>query len=239
VIWETSRDDLPESWASPTIKKIGDSYHIITCAKPFAIAYNPEDGKEIWRVKCLSGDVGPSAVSLGNIVIVTQDPRTTAIDATGSGDITATHIIWIGANATPDTVSPLITEEYVFTLDSYGFLTGYNPKVINQSNKRASYWELGLPYPVSVYSSPLRVGNYVYVFDKTELDEAKDKQPRAFVIDLSKLALGDDRRLTEESAAAMILSENPMPESCVTSPAVLNNRLYIRGTNTIYCIGEN
>ena len=233
VIWETMRG-VPESWASPTIKKIGDSYQIITCANPFAIAYNPEDGTEIWRCKCLNGDVGPSAVALGDIVIITNEsPQTTAIDATGSGDVTATHIRWRGVNATPDTVSPLIIEDYVLTLNSHGFLTGYNPKVVNPNNKRASYWELELEYPVSFYASPLRVGSYVYVFDKTK------NNAKSFVIDLSNLALDDKGRLTEEAPSAMIISENPMPEPCVTSPAVLNNRLYIRGETTIYCIGEN
>jgi hypothetical protein len=245
VIWETPRD-LPESWASPTIKKIGDSYQIITCANPFAIAYNPEDGKEIWRCECLNGDVGPSAVSLGNIVIITNEsPQTSAIDATGSGDIT---YLWRGSYSTPDTASPLITEEYVLTLDSHGILTGYNPKDVNPDNKKAKYWELELPYPTSVYSSPLRVGTYVYVFDKTKPNESEDnesednksedKQARAFVIDLSKIALDDKGRLTEEAKAAMILSENPMAEPCVTSPAMLNDRLYIRGEKTLYCIGE-
>jgi outer membrane protein assembly factor BamB len=233
VLWETARD-MPASWASPTIKKIGDAYQIIACADPYVIAYNPDDGKEIWRCKCLSGDVGPSAVSCGDIVLITnQSPRTTAIDATGSGDVTATHIRWNGVNALPDTPSPLATEEYFFTFDSYGILTGYDPKVINPNNKRAKYWELAVGDTSSFYSSPLRVGTYIYVFDKSV------KGSKSFVIDLSKLAVAGDGTLTEESATAMILSENPMPEPCVTSPAVLNNRLYIRGAKTLYCIGEN
>ena len=233
IIWETARD-MPNSWASPTIKNIGGSYQIITCADPFAIAYNPEDGKEIWRCRCLSGaDVGPSAISLGDVVLITnQSPRTTAIDATGSGDITATHILWIGNNALPDTVSPLAAGEYFLTLDAYGYLTGYNPKEVSASNKRAKYWELSVGEMSSFYSSPLRVGEYIYAFDKTK-DNA-----RAFVLDISKAAVDGEGMLTDESAAAMIISENPMLEPCVTSPAVLNNRLYIRSAAKIYCIGR-
>ena len=233
VIWETKREEIPSSWSSPTIKKIGDSYLVITCASPFAIAYRPDDGKEVWRCKCLGGDVGPSAVSLGNrVFIANEQPQTTAIDATGTGDVTATHILWRGSNSTPDTPSPLAIEEYVLTLSSGGYLTGYDPKVINPNNKRARYWELEVGDMASFYSSPLRVNSYIYVFDKTQ------DNSRAFVIDLSKVATDDGGKLTEESASAMILSENPMPEPCVTSPAVLNNRLYIRGASTLYCIGD-
>jgi outer membrane protein assembly factor BamB len=232
TLWETRREDVHSSWASPTIKKIGDAYQIITCANPFVIAYDPENGEEIWRCKCLQGDVGPSAVSLGNVVLITNEgPRTSAIDAAGSGDITATHVLWTGANATPDTPSPLATEDYCLTLSSGGYLTGYDPKVIDPNRKRARYWELEVGDMANFYSSPLRVGTYIYAFDMTA------KNPRAFVIDLSKISVAEDGSLTEESAAAMILSENPMPEPCVTSPAVLNNRLYIRSKTTLYCIG--
>jgi outer membrane protein assembly factor BamB len=233
VLWETSRDDVSSSWASPTIKKIGDSYQIITCANPFVIAYNPEDGKELWRCKCLNGDVGPSAAARGNAVMITNDaPRTTVIDATGSGDITATHILWVGLGSTPDTPSPVIADDYFLMLDSHGFLTGYDPKVINPANKRARYWELEVGDMSNFYSSPLRVGTFLYLFDKTE------KDAKAFVIDLSKVAVAEDGTLTEESVAAMTVSENPMPEPCVASPAMLNNRLYIRDAGTIYCIGD-
>jgi outer membrane protein assembly factor BamB len=235
VIWETAREDNQSSWASPTIKKIGDSYQIIVCGDPYAIAYNPENGEEIWRCRCLSGgDVGPSAVALGNVVLITNtNSRTTAIDATGAGDVTATHELWRGVNATPDTVSPLATEEYFLTLSSGGYLTGYDPKVINPQNRRARYWELEVGDMASFYSSPLRVGTYIYAFDKSVEGKAK-----AFVIDLSKVAIDDKGMLTEESEAAMIIAENPMPEPCVASPAILNNRLYIRGETKIYCIGE-
>ena len=240
ILWETIREEVTSSWASPTIKKIGDSYQIITCANPFVIAYNPEDGKELWRCKCLAADVGPSAAALGNVVLITNDsPRTTAIDATGSGDVTATHILWTGAGSTPEAASPLITDDYFLTISTGGWLSGYDPKVIDPNRKRARYWELEIGDGASFYSSPLRVGTYVYFFDMTEVNEARGKQPKAFVVDLSKVAVNDDGTLTEESAAAMVIAENSMSEPCVTCPVILNNRLYIRGEKTLYCIGEN
>ncbi|GHT17350.1 hypothetical protein FACS1894189_3040 [Planctomycetales bacterium] len=231
VLWETLRQ-VPNSWSSPTIKKIGEQYQIITCADPFVIAYNPDDGKEIWRCKCLSADVGPSAVAVGNTVLVTnQSPRTTAIDATGTGDVTESKTLWRGSNALPDTPSPLATKDRFITFDSGGYLTAYDPAKIEKG--KAKFWELEVGGgESSFYSSPLLVGNYVYAFDKTE-DTAQ-----AFVIDLSKSATNEDGELTEESAKAMVIAKNPMPEPCVSSPAIINNRLFIRGTKTVFCIGE-
>lgn len=229
IIWETPRE-IPNSWSSPIVKKIANRYQIITCGDPFVIAYDPEDGKEIWRCKCLGGDVGPSPIAQGDVVFVTnQTPRTTAIDASGTGDVTATNILWQGVNALPDTPSPLATEQYFFTLDSGGYLTVYNPA--NIKNKRAMFWELEIGEGISsFYSSPLLVGNLLYVFDKSE------EEPRAFVIDLSKAATDDAGMLTEEAAEAMLLAINPMQEPCVTCPVILNDRLFIRGTKKVYCI---
>jgi len=229
TVWETPRE-IPNSWASPIVKKIADHYQIVTCGDPFVIAYDPEDGKEIWRCKCLGGDVGPSPIAAGNIVFVTnQTPRTTAIDASGTGDVTATNILWQGVNALPDTPSPFADEQRFFTLDSGGYLTAYDPS--NVKNKRAVFWELEIGEGTAgFYSSPLLIGNLVYLFDKTEDD------PKAFVIDLSKAATDDSGTLTEEAAGAMLVASNPMPEPCVASPAVLNNRLFIRDSKTVYCI---
>jgi outer membrane protein assembly factor BamB len=33
---------------------------IVTAASPWVIAYDPQDGKEIWRADCLRGEIGAS-----------------------------------------------------------------------------------------------------------------------------------------------------------------------------------
>ena len=231
VVWEVPRE-LPNSWASPVVCKIGEQYRLITCADPFVIAYDPEDGTEIWRSKSLNADIGPSAVSLGNVVIVTnQGPQTSAIDATGTGDVSKTNILWTGRNALPDTPSPIATEKAVYTLSSQGYLTAYDPA--NVKNNKAMYWELGIGDGMaSFYSSPLLVGELLYLFDMTE------DNPQAFVIDLSQAVLDDKGSLTDESSEAMIVATNPMSEPCVASPAACDGKLFIRSDTTLFCLGE-
>lgn len=232
ILWQTDRE-MPNSWSSPMVKKIAGRFQVITCADPFVISYDPEDGKELWRCRCLSNDVGPSPAAFGDVVYVSnQGPRTSAIDASGSGDVTESHVLWRGNNALPDTPSPFATAQRVYTLDSYGYLTSYDPARINEKNKRALFWELELDPQAQFYSSPLSVGELVYAFDKTPED------PRAFVVDLSKAKTDDTGALLPEAAEAMILSVNPMAEPCVSSPCILEGKLYIRGEKSIFCVGR-
>jgi outer membrane protein assembly factor BamB len=224
IAWETQRD-IPNSWSSPIVRKVGSTWQIITCGDPNVIAYNPEDGKEIWKTKCLSGDVGPTPAVFGDVVFVSnQSPRSSALNA-ATGEI-----LWTGNNALPDTPTPFANAERFFTLDSSGYLTAYNPKSIK--GNKAAYWELEIGKGESTfYSSPLLVGSFVYLFSKNE------EEPKAFVVDLTKAKTDESGALTEEAAAAMQIAENPMGEPCVASPAVIGNRLFIRGTKTLFCVG--
>ena len=160
-----------------------------------------------------------------------------AIDATGTGDVTPTNILWTGIGALPDTVSPIATEKNVYTLSSQGYLTCYDPS--NVRNNRAMYWELEVGGGrANFYSSPLLVGHRLYLFDKTEENPKEKAKPMAFVIDLSKAEVDDKGSLTDESSAAMIIAANPMSEPTVASPAALDGRLFIRSETTLFCLGE-
>ena len=55
---------------SPIVIHSAGRDQIITTADPWVIAYNPADGKEIWRANCLRQDIGPSPVFAGGMVYV-------------------------------------------------------------------------------------------------------------------------------------------------------------------------
>ncbi|MGL4942784.1 MAG: PQQ-binding-like beta-propeller repeat protein [Thermoguttaceae bacterium] len=235
-VWEVARK-VPNSWASPIVARIAGRDQIITVGDPFVIAYAAEDGSEVWRCKALSGDVGPSPIAFDDkyVVVTNQSPRTTMIDATGTGDVTATHVIWSGSNMLPDTSSPLAVKvgerTFVLTLASSGYITCYQTDKV--TDKKAAFWELELGDGLAnFYSSPMAVGSLVYCFDMT-----KDG-PHAYVVDLSKAETDDAGRLVSGSAAAMIVGVNPMREPCVASPILHAGRIYIRSAKTLWCIGE-
>ena len=221
TIWSTPREKIANSWPTPTVINHEGRQQIITCADPWVIAYDPKDGSEIWRVNCLRMDVGPSPVYAGGVLYaVNESPQLTAIRPDGQGDVTETHILWVGEDGLPDCASPLATEERVYVLASYGYLTCYDAV----SGEMLWEWESD---DASFTSSPSLVGSLVYVFGI---------EGRSWVFELGEDGgkVDDDGMLTDEN----IVGTGQLGEDCVTSPAFQDGRIYIRGKEHLFSIGE-
>ncbi len=208
TVWETKRE-VPNSWTSPIVIDSGGKKQIITAADPWAIAYDPADGKEIWRVKCLRQDVGPSPTyAEGVVFVVNEYPCLSAIRADGEGDVTETHLLWEGEDGLPDTASPLATNEFVFLLASWGMLTCYDAK------EGELLWEQ--EFDATFTASPSLVGGKLYLIGQ---------EGKCWVAEPTR----------EE---CKIISESELGEECVTSPAFQPGRMYLRGKEHLFCIGS-
>ncbi len=156
TVWEAVRP-VSASWDTPIVITHKDVDQLITCSNPLVIAYVPATGTELWRAECLSGDVAPSPVYAGGLVFaVNTGAQLSAIKPDGAGDVTKTHIAWIGEDGLPDIVSPAATAEYVFLLTTDGLLTCYQVA----DGKKAWEHDIGLMFN----ASPGIVGNKLYLF---------------------------------------------------------------------------
>jgi outer membrane protein assembly factor BamB len=210
VAWEQPRA-VPSSWTTPIVIHAASRDQLITAADPWVIAYNPANGKELWRVKTDHGDVAPSPVAAGEIVIATVNDSApvTAIRANGSGDVTATHVLWKGEDNTPDICSPLATEEYVFLLSSEGKLTGYD------TQKGEKLWEEDFG-EFKCKSSPSMVGKQLFVFGEAG---------KCWIVVPSRTGVKRVR-------------QTDLGEGCTTCPAFQDGRMFVRGTKNLFCIGK-
>lgn len=208
AVWDTPRP-VPASWTSPVVARLADREQLITCADPWVIAYNPDDGKELWRAKCLKQDVGPSPVCAHGMVYAANEfPCLTAIKADGEGDVTKTHVAWTGEDGLPDTCSPLVTDKYLLLLASAGTLTCYEAK------EGKHLWEHD--FDSAFKASPTLVGKYVYLIG----DEGK-----AWVVELG-----------EEDCREVGTAE--LGENCTASPAFAPGKMFLRGAEHLYCVGK-
>ena len=119
-LWEVKRD-VAGSWSSPVVVDVNGQPQLITCASPFVIAYNPVDGKELWRNKCLESDVAPSAVMAGNMLVAVAP--NTAIIGLYPG---ATDTAWKIEQGAPDATSPVSDGKRLYIVEGSGMLACYD-----------------------------------------------------------------------------------------------------------------
>jgi outer membrane protein assembly factor BamB len=91
------------------------------------VAYDPADGKEIWRFRYADGySVVPRPLFHdGKIYVCSGFNRAVlfAIRAGGKGDITDTHLIWKDDKAVPKESSPIIVDDLIYLNDDKGVLS--------------------------------------------------------------------------------------------------------------------
>jgi len=233
TVWETKRP-VPNSWSSPIVTEIGDEVQLLTCGDPWVIAYDPAKGTELWQAKCLAGDIAPSLIyvphqnrqksagdfGVGLVFAIEPYSKLVAIRPDGRGDVTETHITWSIDEGAPDICSPVSNGELIFLLTTEGFLSCY--KVADgtrlwEQDLRENFW--ASPSLVLAPASP----------------------------DASRGSGGDKLYLLTEEGVMLIVQSGPeykeltrceLGEECRASPAFADGRIYIRGLENLYCIGQ-
>ena len=206
--WQTKRP-VGNSWSSPIVAKVGEQLQIITCADPWVIGYNPSDGTELWRVKCLSGDIAPSPSYANGLVFVIEPySKVVAIKPDGKGDVTKTNVAWVNDEGGPDICSPLSNDKYVFLMATEGLL-----QCLNFSDGK-KVWEKDLQE--YFLASPSLVGDKLYLLSEKGV-----------------------MYIAEAGAEYKQLAKCELGEKCFASPAFADGRIYIRGIKNLYCIGNS
>jgi len=151
--WETVRKGKI-SWASPILAEINGKFQVVLSTDPMVAGYDPETGKELWSVDCMSGEVGPSPASGGGLIFaVNEYAKLVAIDPSKNAKV------WENDEFLAEVASPVTANGLLFVATTYGVLACYDAK------SGEKYWskEEGAGY----YSSPVIADNKVYTFDTT------------------------------------------------------------------------
>ncbi|GDY19402.1 serine/threonine protein kinase [Verrucomicrobiota bacterium] len=207
-IWRTTPRPVPNSWSTPIVIKAGKREELITTGNPWVIAYDPEKGKEFWRVKCLGGEVTPSpAFGDGMVVAAMENAKGAAILPGGEGDVTATSVLWTASEALPAMASPLVAASRVFFATGDGLIACLD--VQDGTRSWAHDFKTGF------HASPAFADGRVYALDKKGI--------------MHVLAAGKEFK---EIAAS------PLGEPADASPAFADGRLYVRGVKHLFAIGK-
>jgi outer membrane protein assembly factor BamB len=152
-IWETSRN-VKVSWASPVLVNTGKRYELILAAEPMVASYNPANGKELWHMNCIAGEVGPSVAYADGVVYSVND--FSKLSAVEIGE--EPRLLWEDSDWLSDIPSPLATSKYLLLVTSYGAVVCYDAK------SGTKYWEQELETPT--FASPMLAEGKVFLLDK-------------------------------------------------------------------------
>lgn len=149
TVWTKNRTEKA-TWASPMIAYIDNKPQLIVMGNPAITAYNPANGEQIWKVDCMSGEVGASACASDGIVFgASENAKMVAIQASDG------QLLWESNDYLPEVSSPAATNDVLFVATSYGVLAAYDTK----TGELLAEHDLGVQF----YSSPMIVEGKVYL----------------------------------------------------------------------------
>lgn len=205
-VWETPRH-FGASWASPIIIEAAGKGQIITMGALNVLSYSVADGQELWRMECVGGELTPSPIFAGGLVLATSpSDRICAIRPDGSGELSEDEMVWDADEEVPDIGTPVATDELLFTLNTYGYVVCYDMKTGEM------LWNHDLE--VESNATPAIVGNHLFGFST---------EGAAFV--------GPAGREVAE------FTRIEMGEAIHASPAFAPGRMFVRGESTLFAIG--
>jgi len=164
-LWKTNRppiratnSELRKAFSTPLVIDVKGQPQVIAPSAQWFIAYDPATGQEIWRVDHGKGfSVTPMPIYEGGSVICASgypELKLVAIDPTGSGNITKSHVKWSSRNA-PAMPSLVATGGKLYAINDKGILNCLDAK----TGDRISRTRIGGNFS----ASPLLIGDYIYL----------------------------------------------------------------------------
>ncbi|MCW0481300.1 PQQ-binding-like beta-propeller repeat protein [Gaoshiqia sediminis] len=154
-----------KSYQTPIIVQVDGQDQLITNRALYAISYNPKTGEENWRIYYGEDSPVSMPVYYNGLVLVNSGwvlsqsrpyfARLFAVDPTGKGDVTDTHIVWQTEQNVPQTSTPVIVDSLLFMIEERGNLTCLNPMNGN------IYWKEKLKGHFNI--SPIYASGNLYV----------------------------------------------------------------------------
>jgi outer membrane protein assembly factor BamB len=125
VRWKTARRvPADQAYSTPLVIRVGERDQVVSVGAYRAAAYDPTNGKELWRVEYADGfsNVPRPVYGHGLVYIATgfQQPALIAVRPDGTGDVTKTHVAWTLKRAAPLTPSPLLVGDEIYVVSDAG-----------------------------------------------------------------------------------------------------------------------
>jgi outer membrane protein assembly factor BamB len=134
VLWKTDRKSEAAqrfSFSTPLLVTVAGKQQIVSCGSDVVTAYDPADGKELWRVKYDGYSQIPRPVEGHGMIFLSSgynSPTLMAIRADGHGESGKGPIVWSTKKAAPHTPSPLLVGDELYTVSDGGMASCFDAK---------------------------------------------------------------------------------------------------------------
>jgi outer membrane protein assembly factor BamB len=212
VRWRFDRGRREISHVTPLLANAGGKTQLIVCGADEIRSFDPETGKSFWWA------TGPTEVCVAglafgdNMVFATggYSRRTRmAVNVTGTGDVTASHVVWSTGREVTYVPSPVYHDGFLYTVLDEGMLYCFEGK----TGKAVWNQRLGGRFR----SSLVMAGDHLYATNDQGRTTVFRASPRHF-----------------EQVA-----ENHLGEFFYATPAISQGRLFLRTGNHLYCIANS
>jgi outer membrane protein assembly factor BamB len=222
TVWKTGRQELP-SWGTPTIytPPNGGPAELVTNASNFVRGYDPDTGRERWRLSRSSKITAPTPVFSKDLVIVASgrapERPIFAIRPGGEGDITpaagltsSANVRWSKTGRGSYMPTPLIYEGIVYVLGNGGLFDAYDLETGDEIyRQRIEHGGSGFS------ASPVAADGRIYL---------SSEDGDIFVI--------------RSGRTFELLAKNPMGEPLMATPALVNGTMVVRGRDHLFAVSR-
>ncbi len=225
-LWRTERDlQAPQGsgWSSPFVWKNTQRTEVIVIGRQHAISYSPDSGKELWRMRGLTGQSTPSPVAADGLLYLATGsqgesnrpvfavrPGATGDISLAKGEESNAHVKWFHPRASAYTSSPLVYRGRMYVVNDNGILTVFD------SQTGTEIYKARAGGPGNTFSaSPWAADRKIYLLSEdgfTFVIEAGDKYVE--------------------------LARNSLDEMSLASPALAPDAIFLRTQTKLYRIGK-
>jgi outer membrane protein assembly factor BamB len=214
VRWERKLPQMRFGHSTPLIIQVRDKPQMLLVASGMEEAgdalqsVDPADGRLLWWCR---GEGDASSPAYGRGLVYFDDGRGgtgVAVDPTGSGDVSATHVRWTITQRGEALSSPIVVGPYLYRLRTPGFL---------------QCWEMASGK--EMYSQRLAD------ISTNWASPIADPQGRLFFANAGK------SYVVQAGPECRILAVNDLGDGNHPSPAAADGCLFLVGMKNLYCIG--
>jgi outer membrane protein assembly factor BamB len=214
-LWRQSREEVT-SWATPLVVEVDGRAQVIVPATGRSRAYDVETGEEIWSLAGMTLNTIPSPIYEDGVLYLTSGFRGNMFQAIAlegaAGELEGTdHLLWSFDRDTPYVPSALLYGGQLYFFKRFGnVLTSLAPE------DGSVVYQVRVEGVTNVWASPIGAAGRIYFIGR---DGAA-----------AVIAPGPEFR---------VLATNRLDDRFDATPAIVDNEMYLRGRNYLYCIAED